>query len=51
MNTYIAAAGTETSLAVVGDSFEKPGIVIGLLLFAGGMAALYRSARGLCRAG
>jgi len=47
----VAAAGTDSPLAVVGNSFEKPGIVIGLLLFAGGIAALYRSARGLCRTG
>ncbi len=41
----VAWAGTDSPLAVVGDSFEKPGIVIGLLLFAGIVAALYRSAR------
>jgi putative OPT family oligopeptide transporter len=41
----VAWAGTDSPLAVVGDSFEKPGIVIGLLLFAGIVALLYRSAR------
>ena len=47
----VAAAGTDTPLAVVGDRFEKPGIVIGMLLFAGTIAALYRSTRRACRAG
>jgi hypothetical protein len=47
----VAAAGTDTPLAVVGDSFEKPGIVIGMLLFAGTIAALYRYARRVCRVG
>jgi putative OPT family oligopeptide transporter len=46
----VAGVGTETPLAVVGDSFEKPGIVIGMLLFAGAVAALYRAARLTCRA-
>ncbi|MSU35917.1 MAG: oligopeptide transporter, OPT family [Pedosphaera sp.] len=46
----VAAAGTDTPLAVVGDSFGKPGIVIGLLLFVGAIYALYRSACRLCRA-
>ncbi|MDB6116185.1 MAG: oligopeptide transporter protein [Lacunisphaera sp.] len=45
----VAAAGTDSPLAVVGDSFEKPGIVIGLLLFTGAIVALYRSARRTCR--
>ena len=45
----VAGMGTDTPLAVVGDSFEKPGIVIGMLLFAGAIAALYRSARRTCR--
>ena len=45
----VAASGTDTPLAVVGDSFEKPGIIIGLLLFAGATAALYRSARKTCQ--
>ncbi|MES1195227.1 MAG: OPT/YSL family transporter, partial [Opitutus sp.] len=39
----------ETPLAVVGDSFEKPGIVIGLLLFTGAIYALYRYACKICR--
>ncbi len=47
----VAAAGTDTPLAVVGDSFEKPGIIIGLVLFAGTVAALYRYACRVCRAG
>ena len=47
----VASSGTDTPLAVVGDSFEKPGIVIGLLLFTGTIFALYRSARRACRAG
>ncbi len=46
----VAAAGTDTPLAVVGDSFEKPGIIIGLLLFAGAIAALYRYSRRACQA-
>jgi len=45
----VAGAGTETPLAVVGDSFEKPGIVIGMLLFAFAVGALYRSACRTCR--
>ena len=47
----VASSGTDTPLAVVGDSFEKPGIVIGMLLFTGTIFALYRSARRMCRAG
>jgi putative OPT family oligopeptide transporter len=47
----VAAAGTDTPLAVVGDSFEKPGIVIGMLLFAGTIAVIYRYARRVCVAG
>ncbi len=46
----VAAMGTETPLAVVGDGFEKPGIVIGLLLFTGIVVALYWSACRACRA-
>ncbi len=45
----VAGAGTDTPLAVVGDAFEKPGIIIGALLFAGAIIWLYRSARGTCR--
>lgn len=45
----VAGAGIETPLAVVGDGFEKPGIVIGMLLFAVAVGALYRSARRTCR--
>ena len=46
----VAVAGTDTPLAVVGDSFEHPGIIIGLLLFAGAIAWLYRYACRVCRA-
>lgn len=46
----VAVAGTDTPLAVVGDSFEQPGIVIGLVLFAGATAWLYRYAMRICRA-
>jgi putative OPT family oligopeptide transporter len=46
----VAAAGTDTPLAVVGDSFEKPGIVIGVLLFVGATVALYRYSRRSCQA-
>ena len=45
----VASSGTDTPLAVVGDSFEKPGIVIGMLLFTGTIVALYRSARRMCQ--
>ncbi|MDI1338023.1 MAG: oligopeptide transporter, OPT family [Lacunisphaera sp.] len=41
----VAAAGTDSPLAVVGNSFEKPGIVLGLLLFVGAIFGLYRAAR------
>jgi putative OPT family oligopeptide transporter len=47
----VAVAGTDTPLAVVGDSFEKPGIILGLLLFAGTIAFVYRYACRVCRAG
>ena len=43
-------ANKETPLAVVGDSFEKPGIIIGMLLFAGAIAALYRYSKKSCQA-
>ena len=46
----VAVAGTDTPLAVVGYSFEQPGIVIGLVLFAGATAWLYRYAMRICRA-
>ncbi len=45
----VAGSGKDTPLAIVGDSFEKPGIVIGLLLFTGAIVALYRSAVRTCR--
>ena len=47
----VAAAGNDTPLAVVGDGFENPGIVIGVLLFVGGIVALYRYAVRACRTG
>ena len=45
----VVSSGTETPSAVVGDSFEKPGIVIGLLLSVGAIFGLYRSACRTCR--
>jgi hypothetical protein len=41
----VAVSGSDSPLAVVGNNFEKPGIVIGLLVFTGIIAWLYRSAR------
>jgi putative OPT family oligopeptide transporter len=41
----VAAAGTDSPLAVVGDSFEKVGIALGLAAFVGALAWLYRSAK------
>ena len=41
----VAAAGTDSPLAVVGDRFATAGIVIGLVLFVGALALLYRSAK------
>jgi len=40
----VAASGKDAPLAVVGDGFETAGIVIGLLVFAGTIVLLYRSA-------
>ncbi|HWA85316.1 MAG TPA: oligopeptide transporter, OPT family [Opitutus sp.] len=45
----VAASGSDSALAVVGDRFEKPGMVIGVLLFTGAIAALYRYAVRTCR--
>jgi uncharacterized oligopeptide transporter (OPT) family protein len=47
----VAATGQEAPLvpSFIGEHFENPAIVIGLLLFAGGIAMLYRSACRLCR--
>ncbi|WP_438481309.1 OPT family oligopeptide transporter [Oleiharenicola lentus] len=39
----------DAPLAVVSAEFEHSAIWIGLILFAGGIAMLYRSARGTCR--
>jgi len=44
----VAASGSDTPLAVVGHDFEQAGIILGLLLFALVVGALYRSARGAC---
>jgi putative OPT family oligopeptide transporter len=41
----VALAGNDTPLAVVGDAFDKPGIVLGLVLFIGALGWLYRSSR------
>jgi hypothetical protein len=41
----VAAAGTDSPLAVVGEHFETAGIILGFVLFFGGIAALYRSTR------
>lgn len=41
----VGASGKDTPLAVVGESFETPGIVIGILLFATLIAGLYRATR------
>ncbi len=41
----VAATGTDSPLAVVGDSFATPGIGIGVVLFVGALALLYRSAK------
>jgi putative OPT family oligopeptide transporter len=46
----VAVAGTDTPLAVVGDSFENPGIIIGMLLFAGAIFGLYRYSKKSCQA-
>ncbi|MGH6629057.1 MAG: OPT/YSL family transporter, partial [Burkholderiales bacterium] len=46
----VAGAGTDAPLAVAGNSFEKPGIVIGVLLFTGSIVALYRYSRRTCQA-
>jgi putative OPT family oligopeptide transporter len=45
----VAATGKDTPLAVVGDSFDKPGIVLGLVLFTGAIVWLYRAACRVCR--
>lgn len=41
----VASTGGDAPLAVVGDSFRTPGIAIGLALFIGAVAILYRAAR------
>ncbi|HTL67171.1 MAG TPA: oligopeptide transporter, OPT family [Lacunisphaera sp.] len=46
----VAAVGNDTPLAVVGDGFATPGIVIGIVVFILAIAALYRSARRTCQA-
>jgi hypothetical protein len=39
----VALAGNDAPLSVVGDGFDKPGIALGLVLFAGALGWLYRS--------
>ncbi|MFZ5496502.1 MAG: OPT family oligopeptide transporter [Verrucomicrobiota bacterium] len=46
----VAGTGTDTPLAVVGHTFENPAKVIGVLLFCGAIAALYRAAKRICGA-
>ena len=41
----VAVSGSDAPLAVVGSSFEKSGIAIGLVMFTGVIAWLYRAAR------
>ena len=41
----VAVSGSDAPLAVVGSSFEKSGIAIGLAMFTGIIAWLYRAAR------
>jgi putative OPT family oligopeptide transporter len=41
----VAATGSDTPLAVVGETFETAGIAIGMLLFATAIALLYRSTK------
>ena len=45
----VAFTGSDSPLAVVGADFEHTARWLGLGLFAGGIALLYRSARQLCR--
>jgi putative OPT family oligopeptide transporter len=45
----VAGSGSDAPLAVVGDSFERPGIVLGLLVFTGAIVFLYRSTVRTCR--
>jgi hypothetical protein len=45
----VAFSGSDSPLAVVGSSFEQYGIIIGMLLFAASIFALYRSARKTCQ--
>ena len=47
----VAATGKDAPLAVVGPDFEHTARWIGVALFAGGIAMLYRSARRTCQAG
>jgi putative OPT family oligopeptide transporter len=41
----VAVSGSDAPLAVVGSSFETPGIIIGMLVFSGIITWLYRAAR------
>ncbi len=46
----VAGSGSDAPLAVVGHDFERIGVLIGVVLFVGIVALLYRSARGTCKA-
>ena len=41
----VAASGSDAPLAVVGDSFETWGIILGVVLFVVTILALYRATR------
>src|ERR1043165_6978643 len=45
----VAFTGQDSPLAVVGADFEHKAVWIGLVLFAGAIAMLYRSARKTCQ--
>jgi putative OPT family oligopeptide transporter len=47
----VAGTGSEEPLAVVGGSFANAGVAIGVVLFVGMVALLYRGARRASRAG
>ena len=41
----VAAAGTDTPIAIMGDGFKLPGMAIGIIVFTAATIALYRAAR------
>lgn len=41
----VAAAGTDTPIAIVGEGFKMPGMAIGLIVFTAATIVLYRAAR------